>query len=194
MTAAPTDRMLIESAVPAFDAAITKHAAVAADLFTTFDATRTLDLLTVRTPVLAVSMWIRTLRARIMRRAAPPLPRLIVASGGLPGWVVLGEQAGREIALAAVGKFWQPIIEWREVPQSEFNSFAEPGWGKIVADFSVTPYGERSTLLTYECRTVTTDPASRRRFMRYWWVIRPFVGQIMQATVNRIKANAEGKT
>jgi hypothetical protein len=48
-----------------------------------------------------------------------------------------------------------------------------------------------STLLSYECRTLTTDPESRRRFLRYWWVIRPFVGHIMRATVTTIKADAE---
>jgi hypothetical protein len=42
----------------------------------------------------------------------------------------------------AVGKFWQPVIEWRDVPRAEFNGFAEPGWGKIAANFSVLPYGE----------------------------------------------------
>jgi hypothetical protein len=192
MTAESTDRMLIESAMPAFDAVIAVHAIVAADPSTTFDAARTLDLLTVRTPLLAASIWIRALPARLLGRAAVPLPRLVVATGGLPGWLVLGERTGREIALGAVGKFWQPVIEWRDAPQSEFAGFAEPGWGKIAAAFSVMPYGEQSTQLTYECRTVTTDPVSRRRFMRYWWLIRPFVGHIMRATVNKIKANAEG--
>jgi len=110
---------------------------------------------------------------------------------GVPGWLVLGERPGREIAFGAVGKFWQPVIEWRDVPQNEFSSFAEPGWGKIAANFSVLPYGDHSTLVTYECRTVTTDPVSRRCFLRYWRFIRPFVGHIMRATVNKIKADAE---
>jgi hypothetical protein len=93
----------------------------------------------------------------------------------------------------AVGKFWQPVIEWRDVPRAEFNGFAEPGWwGTIASNFSVLPYGERSTLLSYECRTLTTDPESRRRFLRYWWVIRPpLVGHIMRATATTIKADAE---
>ena len=120
--------------------------------------------------------------------AAPP--RLVVADGGLPGWLVLGEKQGREIAFGAIGKFWQPVIEWRDVQPSQFDGFAEPGWGKIAANFFVIPYGERSALLRYECRTVTTDPASRRRFLRYWRFIRPFAGHIMQATVNKIKADA----
>jgi len=186
--------MLIESAMPRFDTVIAEHVVVAADPSTTFHAARTLDLLTVRTPLLTVSMWIRGLPERWSGKAAPPLPRLVVADGGLPGWLVLGERPDREIAFGAVGKFWQPVIEWRDVAQAEFSGFAEPGWGKIAANFSVLPYGESSTLLSYECRTVTTDPESRRRFLRYWWLIRPFVGHIMRATVNQIKANAEAAT
>lgn len=191
MTTARTDRMLIESVMPTSDAVIAEHVVVAADPSTTFDAARTLDLLTVRTPLLAVSMWIRGLPERWSARPAPPLPRLVVADGGLPGWLILGERPDREIAFGAVGKFWQPVIEWRDVAPAEFSGFAEPGWGKIAANFSVLPYGERSTLLSYECRTVTTDPESRQRFLRYWWLIRPFVGHIMRATVNQIKYNAE---
>jgi len=183
--------MLIESAMPTFDVAIAEHAIVAADPVTTFHAARTLDLLTVRTPLLTLSMWIRGLPERWSGKAAPPLPQLVVANGGLPGWLVLGEHPDREIEFGAVGKFWQPVIEWRDVPLAEFNGFAEPGWGKIAASFSVLPYGECSTLLSYECRTITTDPGSRRRFLSYWWLIRPFVGHIMRATVNQIKANAE---
>ena len=192
MTAVDTNRMLIESVMPAFDAVIAEHAIVAADPSTTFDAARTLDLLTVRTPLLAASIWIRALPARWVGRAAPPLPQLVVATGGLPGWLVLGERPGREIAFGAVGKFWQPVIEWRDVPPGEFSSFSEPGWGKIAANFSVLPYGEYSTLLSYECRTVTTDPVSRDRFLRYWRFIRPFVGHIMRATLTKIKSDAEG--
>jgi hypothetical protein len=53
------------------------------------------------------------------------------------------------------------------------------------------PDGEHATSVSYECRTVTTDPESRRRFLRYWWVIRPFVGHIMRGTIKRVKADAE---
>jgi len=191
MTANDAEGVLIDAAMPLFDAVIAEHAIVVADPATTFDAARTLDLLTVRTPLLAASMWIRALPARWVGRAAPPLPQLVVATGGLPGWLVLGERPGREIAFGAVGKFWQPVIEWRDVPPSEFADFSEPGWGKIAGNFSVVRCGEHSTLLTYECRTLTTDPEARGRFLRYWRLIRPFVGHIMRATVRKIKADAE---
>lgn len=184
--------MLIDTAMAEFDTKIAEHAIVAADPSRTFEAARSLDLLTVRTPLLAASIWIRALPARLAGRVAPPPPRLVVATGGLPGWLVLGERLHSEIVFGAVGKFWKPVIEWRDVPRSEFSRFAEPGWGKIAANFSVLPYGDHLTLLTYECRTVTTDPVSRRRFMRYWWFIRPFVGHIMRAALTKIKTDAEG--
>jgi hypothetical protein len=195
MATVGAERMLIESAVPTFDAMIAAHVVVAADPATTFQAARSLDLLTVHTPLLAASMWIRSLPERLLGRAVQPPPRLVVAAQvGLPGWLLLGEEPNREIAFGAVGKFWRPVIEWRDVSPADFVTFAEPGWGKIAANFSVAPYGESHTLLSYQCRTVTTDPGAQRRFVRYWWLIRPFVAHIMRATLNTIKADAEAAT
>ena len=145
-----------------------------------------------RTPLLTASMWVRGLPARLSGKATQPPPRLVLADKmGLPGWLMLGEQPNREIAFGAVGKFWRPLIEWRDVPPADFSGFAAPGWGKIAANFSMVPYGENHTLLSYQCRTATTDPDSRRRFLRYWWLVRPFVAHIMRATLNTIKADAE---
>ena len=184
--------MLIESAVPTFDAMIAEHVVVAADPATTFQAARSLDLLTVRTPLLAASMWIRALPERLLGKAVSPPPQLVVAEQiELPGWLLLGEQPNREIAFGAVGKFWRPVIEWRDVAPADFVAFAEPGWGKIAANFSVAPYGESHTLLSYQCRTATTDAGAHRRFVRYWWLIRPFVAHIMRATLRAIRADAE---
>lgn len=192
MSAVSADRMLIESAIPTFDTMIAEHVVVAADSSTTLQAAKTLDLLTVRTPLLVASIWMRGLPERLFGKAGPPPPRLVMAEPtALPGWLALGERPDREIAFGAVGRFWQPIIEWRDVASTDFAGFDEPGWGKIAANFSTLPYGESGTLLSYQCRTVTTDPDSRRRFMRYWWLIRPFVAHIMRATLDAIKADAE---
>ena len=57
-------RTLLESAMPTYDVVIAAHLVVAADPPTTFTAARELDLLTVRTPLLTVSMWLRGLPAR----------------------------------------------------------------------------------------------------------------------------------
>lgn len=183
--------MVIDTAMPTFDAALARHVIVGADPATTFDAVRSLDLLTVRTPLLNASMWLRTLPARWLGRTAPTPSAVIVADGGLPGWLVLGQRPAREIAFGAVGKAWQPVIEWGDVQRDDFRAFAEPGWAKIAAHFVVIPYGEQSSLVRYECRTAATDSVSRRRFLRYWRIVRPFVGHIMQSTLETIKSNAE---
>src|SRR5262245_5502860 len=178
--------------LPRFDVSIAAHAIVRADPAATFSAARSLDFLSVRTPLLTAAMWARGVPARITGHAPPPPPRLVLAEGDpLPGWAVLGEVPGRELAFGAVGRFWQPPIEWPRVAPADFAAFGEPGWGKIGCNFHVVAYGARASLLTYECRTATTDAASRHRFLRYWRVIRPFVGHIMRATVATAAAHAE---
>lgn len=177
--------------MPSYDAVIAEHIVVSAPPATVFLAAKTLDFLTVRTPLLTASMWLRGLPQRLRGKHAAPPPRLTLAAGvPLPGWLIIGERPQREVAFGAVGRFWQPVIEWRDVQAPDFADFTEPGWGKIAANFSVTSYGQGS-LLSYECRTTTTDPLSRRRFLRYWWLIRPFVGHIMRATLAAIKSDAE---
>lgn len=192
MSTSGAETLLIEEAMPIDDVVLAEHMIVAADLATTFAAARGIDLLTVHSPLLDLAMWVRVLPARLSGATAPPMPNLFIAPEmGLPGWTYLGERQNREVAFGAVGKFWQPTIEWRDVAAADFRGFDEPGWGKIAANFSVVPYGAAATLLTYECRTVTTDPESRRQFLRYWWLVRPFVGHIMRATLRQIRTNAE---
>ncbi len=184
--------LLIDSFMPTFDVTIAEHVIVRRDPSTAFREARALDFLSVHTPLLDVAMWARGVPARLTGHAVQPPPRLVLAEGDpLPGWLVLGERPERELVFGAVGKFWQPNIEWRDVAADDFRAFTEPGWGKIAANFSVLPYGEHATLLTYECRTTTTDPASRQQFLRYWRLMRPFVAHIFRATVRTIRDNAE---
>ncbi len=183
--------MLLDDALATYDVSLAQHTVVRAAPEVTFAAARDLDFLRVRTPLLLTAMWIRGLPAKLSHREEAAPPTLVVSEETMPGWVLLGERAGEEIAFGAVGVFWQPRIVWRDVPRGEFASFAEPGFGKIACNFSVRAYGEGSSLLSYECRTATTDAASRRSFAQYWWVIRPFVAHIMRATVHTIRDNVE---
>lgn len=177
--------------MPRYDALMRQHVVVAADPATTFAAASALDLLTVHSPLMDLSMWVRELPTRLSGRTAPRPPALVIGPDmSLPGWTFLGQRPDREIAFGAVGRFWQPTIEWLDVAAGDFKDFDEPGWGKIAASISVLPYGQSDTLLTYECRTVTTDPESRRRFLRYWRLVRPFVGHVLRATLGQIGVNA----
>ena len=186
-----TQQMIIDTQLPAYDVVLAAHQVVDADPATTFAAARELDFLTVRTPLLTAAMWARGLPDRLRHRTPVPLKRLCLADGvGLPGWLSLGVRQDSEVAFGAVGKFWQATIEWRDVSPAEFAGFDDPGWGKIACNFTVRPYGTDQTLLSYECRTATTDAVARRKFAHYWWLIRPFVAHIMRATVATIAADA----
>jgi hypothetical protein len=184
--------MIIDEYLPQYHTTIAEHIVVDADPDTTWRTARDLNLLRVHSPLMDAAMWVRGLPARLRGQPPPELERLSLGDGGaLPGWLILGERDGQETAFGAVGKFWQGTIEWRDVPLAEYARFAEPGYGKIACNFSVRPYGDRKTLLSYECRVATTDEQARRKFSRYWWVVRPFVGHIMRATLATIRDDAQ---
>lgn len=128
MTMPGPGALLIESAMPIFDVRIAEHIIVAADPDATFAAAQELDLLTVHSPLLELSMWLRDLPVRHSGTPPPPLPNLVIGEDRkLPGWTFLGERRNREIAFGAVGRFWQPTIEWRDIAVTDVHGFHEPG-------------------------------------------------------------------
>lgn len=189
-----SEGLVLDDLADLFDVSIAAHSIVDAPRATTFAAARALDLMNVRTPLLAASFYVRGLPAKLLGRAEPPPPGPLTLEGdlGLPGWMKLGEHPGHDIAFGAIGVFWKPVIRWNlNVNAAQFAAFDEPGWGKIACSYSVADYGRRS-LLTYECRTTITDDDSRSEFHRYWWLVRPFVQHVMRATVRTIATDAVG--
>lgn len=184
---------LLDSYLPVYDIVITEHLVVGADTKDVYRAAKEVDFLKVRSPLLTAAMFVRMLPARLRGHPpeVPPEFRVAADSFGLPGWLLLGKVADREVAFGAIGRFWTAEIEWRDVPVEQFETFHEPGWGKIGCHFLVRTDGPGRSVLTYECRTGTTDSQARRKMARYWWLIRPFVGHIMRATLRTIAANAE---
>ena len=202
--AAPPAELLIDRYLPRYDVGLIEHTVAEADLATTWQALCELDLAQVHTPLMDAAMYLRGLPTRVAaqfgRGAPPEAPaRLPLGGGGPPmqGWLSLGEVAEHEIALGAVGRFWQPDIQWYDVtgmtPEA-FAAFTEPGWGRIAANFTVLAYTPSRTLVSYEVRTATADPDSARRFARYWTVIRPFVGHIMRAALTAVRADAQQRS
>jgi hypothetical protein len=184
---------VIDTRLSIYDVVLTEHLVVDAPPATVFRAAKDLDFLTIRAPLVTALMTARMLPAKLMGRSveAPQALRLAADPSALPGWLALGEVPGREIAFGAVGKFWKVDIEWRDVPVEQFAAFAEPGWGKIACHLLVRADGPGRSVLTYECRTGTTDVVSRAQMTRYWWLIRPFVGYILRAVLRTIRSNAE---
>jgi hypothetical protein len=195
--------LLLDRYLPLFDVTLREHLVVEADVPTAWRALVELDLMQVHTPLSDAAMRARALPAAIGealgRRPPPPPPPPVLTlrgdAGGLalPGWLPLGELEFQEIAFGAVGRFWQPDIEWYDVGDLDpdgFAAFGQPGWGRIAASLSLRPYGAHRSLVSYEARTATADEASARRFGRYWALVRPFVGHIMRATLEQVGRDA----
>jgi hypothetical protein len=184
---------LLDTHLPAYDVVLTEHRVVEAAPDVVFAAAKGFDFLTTDSVLVTALMALRMLPGRLRGRTTGTPPTLMLAAdaGALPGWVNLGEVPGRELVFGAVGTFWRADIEWHDVPAEDFASFAEPGWGKIACHLLVRPDDQGRSILTYECRTATTDLTSRARMSRYWWLIRPFVAYILRSVLKTIKGNVD---
>lgn len=128
------------------------------------------------------------------------LPALVRRGRGLPsaktrplaeqmvefGFVPLCDDED-EVVLGFVGQPWR--LTGGTMPRlgspEQWLAFAEPGFVKAVMNFRAD--GGR---LTTETRIHATDPQSRRRFGRYWRVIRPGSGLIRRSWLRAAKRRA----
>jgi len=76
------------------------------------------------------------------------------------------------------------------VSADELSAFAEPGWVRVAAAFTVTPEGDGSRVGT-ETRIAATDDGARRRFGRYWRLIGPFSSITRREMLAAIRRRAE---
>jgi len=111
------------------------------------------------------------------------------AKGGeLPG-VVLEDVPEEGIVVGLTGQFWRVLGDRdRDKPRTadEFLAFTRADTCKAVIDFRVGP-----SSLSTETRVHVADPAARRKFRWYWFVIRPFSGLIRVLLLRAARRHAE---
>jgi hypothetical protein len=168
-TARPTigAPMLIDRLMPTYHAMRVEHRIIPGDIATVYAATRRADFIrtwresaTVRLLFAARDVAERaiSLIARREHRQPPPPDSLRLADMPTHGdWVLLGEDPPHELAFGVIGHFWAGETVWAKIDGADFETFAEPGFGKIACNFSLRSYGPDRTLVTYECRTIATD-------------------------------------
>ena len=94
----------------------------------------------------------------------------------VPRATVLEDIPGEGLVLTITGQFWRLRGAGPEVPAT------------AVVDFRAGP-----GRLTTETRVHVPDSASRRRFARYWRVVRPFSGLIRTQVLRAAKSRAEAQ-
>ena len=88
--------------------------------------------------------------------------------------------------LGAIGQPWR--FRGGQRPDGDFAPFDRPGYAKLAIDWRL----ERGVLST-ETRVFLTDEESRRKFRRYWLLIRPWSGLIRRVWLKAIARRAEGR-
>jgi len=106
------------------------------------------------------------------------------------GWGVLAEVPDREIVFGAVTRPWESDVVFRALAADEFAAFGEPGWVKIAWTLRADPLGDAASIARTETRVVTTDPAARAMFRRYWSLFWPGIELIRRVTLRRLRTEA----
>jgi hypothetical protein len=144
------------------------------------DALRSISIADI--PVARALWWLRRF-GRPYGGAMKPF-----VGGELPG-VVLEDAPQQGIVLGLTGQFWRLGGDRKfgnPTTSDEFLAYSRPDVCKAVIDFRI---GSRS--LSTETRVHVADPATRRRFRCYWFVIRPFSGLIRILLLRAARRRAE---
>jgi hypothetical protein len=127
-------------------------------------------------------------------------PAVVVRGRGLPrakdrplveqmvefGFVPLAERDD-ELVFGFVGQPWRVLGgSMPRLTRDDWLAFDSPGYVKAVMNFRAA-----ESVLETETRIRATDEASRRRFRRYWLVIRPFSGLIRRVWLRASARRAE---
>jgi hypothetical protein len=109
------------------------------------------------------------------------------------GSVTLEDVAGEGVILGLTGQFWR-LRGGRDLGRpctaEEFLAYDRPDVCKAVIDFHITELGAGCRVTT-ETRVHVEDPAARRAFRRYWFVIKPFSGLIRMLFLRAVRRRAE---
>ncbi len=182
--------MLLAKLMPAYSLREADHVAVSATPERAWPAARGFDA--ARIPFVRALFEMRIVPERIAAlargRPQPSVSSVGVASverSAEPGFQVLGEDPGKEIVVGAIGRFWQPKIEWKAVAPEAFRDFAEPGWGRVAWCVRVDPRESGGSFITFEVRVGATDAVSFERFRPYWALIGRFSRAIRRSVLQR---------
>ncbi len=134
-------------------------------------------------PVARALWWVRRLGRSYGDSTKPFI------GGELPG-VVLDDVHEEGIVLGLTGQFWQLLggepDPAKPTTAEEFLAYSRSDTCKAVIDLRVG-----SSRLSTETRVHVADPAARRKFRRYWVVVRPFSGLIRILLLRAARRRAE---
>jgi hypothetical protein len=146
-------------------------------------------------PVFRLLFWIRALPARLIGKSgmgfALTQPLLKQMEGD---FIFLADIPDREIVFGMIGQAWK-LTDGQVVrltkPQ-EFVQFERPDYAKVAANFYISESKHSGCFeVSTESRIYVADPAARKKFARYWFVIYLGSSYIRTLMLQAIKRRAE---
>jgi len=184
--------MLIDSFAPRPDAVETHSLVINAPRETVYRTLLTADL--GHSLIIKSLLALRSIPGFIAHPCAMPRNRKITLQTLIDsGFGLLAEKPGEEIVLGVTGRFWRPAGNLSPFNRPDFDRAVPVGFARGVWNFSVSEPIRGQTLLTTETRVTCGDPASRRKFLAYWFVVRPFSGLIRLIMLKSVRKMAEAR-
>jgi hypothetical protein len=188
---------LIDQYLPRFDVREIHRIRVRASPDATWVALHRADL--ARSPLVGALLVIRALpaalasgRAGLDRLRHESVRHVTLDSFVGEGFRILEERPPEELVIGLEGKFWRPTGDLCTPLPDTFARAAPPaGTARAVWNFRIVATAPTGCELVTETRVLCADAAARRRFLPYWWLIRPGSGLIRRAMLRSVRDTAE---
>jgi hypothetical protein len=189
--------MLLDDVIPRYQFNVVRSTSIKADPARIFRAIRETQASDI--PLFRLLFWLRELPGRLAGRGRRYF------SGGRTlfeqavhdlGFIMLAEETDREVVLGAIAQWWTPLGArfYRVRDAEEFSRIDLPGYAKAAGNFLVeTDTKSARSTLRHETRIYASDPATRKKFAVYWWIIYPGVALIRRMWLRSIKRRAEAE-
>jgi len=189
--------MLIDLYLPQYDVRERHRTRVAAPPETVYAALRSADL--AASPIVRTLFLLRALpvalargRAGVQALLSRRATAVTLATFESLGFRLLEALPPTELVLGIEGKFWRQTSRLCTPDTAAFlTQPPAPGTARGVWNFHLAEQPDRTTLLTTETRVRCPDRGVRRRFLPYWYAIRPASGIIRRAMLRSIRRAAE---
>lgn len=145
-------------------------------------------LLAIRGIPAAISRGLSGVKSLKQRRGAP----VTLATFEQQGFRILESRPPEELVIGLEGRFWSPSGGVCTPPPDAFlSSTPATGMARAAWNFRVTRTGPVTCELSTETRVLCAGPEVKRRFLPYWWLVRPGSGLIRREMLRAIRNQAE---
>jgi hypothetical protein len=134
--------------------------------------------------------WIRRLGRKGKESILnPPPDEPVLGVATRTGFLMLADEPEREIVVGTV--VIVPAGARKPRTAEEFKRIDASGFARATMNFRIEDAGDGTSVVSTETRVHATDAQSRRRFRRYWTIIRPGSGFLRWMWLRAIRRRAE---